>query len=72
MANDPGYDLGQGASFYVDATEAPDESGYEGEEGGYEADFSMIYYDLPGKWNPAVEEIIIRNIHALARKAGRK
>ncbi len=41
-------------------------------EGGYEADFSMIYYDLPGKWNPAVEEIIIRNIHALARKAGRK
>lgn len=41
-------------------------------EGGYEADFSMIYYDLPGKWNPAVEEIIIRNIRALARKAGRK
>lgn len=41
-------------------------------EGGYEADFSMMYYDLPGKWKPEVEELIIRKVHKLARKVGRK
>ncbi len=41
-------------------------------EGGYEADFSMMYYDLPGKWKPEVEELIIRKVHELARKVGRK
>jgi hypothetical protein len=28
-------------------------------EGGYEADSSMIYYGMPGKWSEAIEEIII-------------
>lgn len=40
-------------------------------EGGYEADFSMMYYDLPGPWKPELEETLIRKVHELARKAGR-
>lgn len=41
-------------------------------EGGYEADFSMMYYDLPGKWKPEVEKLIIRKVYELAHKVGRK
>ena len=41
-------------------------------EGGYEPDFSMMYYDLPGFWNPALEETIIRKVHELTRQVGRK
>ncbi len=41
-------------------------------EGGYEAEYSMLYYDLPGKWQPEVEELIVRRILDLTRKAGRK
>lgn len=42
------------------------------QEGGYEADFSMIYYDLPGRWKPEVEEILVRRIHELTHKVGHK
>lgn len=31
-------------------------------EGGYEADFSQIYYGMPGKWSPAIEELIIAKV----------
>ena len=45
VANDPAYDLGQGASFYVDATQAP-----------WAAALPMERYvteDLPAAWSPA-------------------
>ncbi|MFN0119573.1 MAG: neutral/alkaline non-lysosomal ceramidase N-terminal domain-containing protein [Blastocatellia bacterium] len=41
-------------------------------EGGYEAEGAMIYYDLPGPWKPEVEERIIDKVRELARKTGRK
>ncbi|MCL6509044.1 MAG: hypothetical protein K6T59_18715, partial [Bryobacteraceae bacterium] len=31
-------------------------------EGGYEADFSQIYYGMPGKWSAAIEELIITKV----------
>jgi hypothetical protein len=34
-------------------------------EGGYEADSSMIYYGMPTKWGPAVEERIMAKVHSL-------
>ena len=34
-------------------------------EGGYEADFSMIYYGQPGRWADAVEDIIIQAVEKL-------
>jgi hypothetical protein len=36
-------------------------------EGGYEADSSMIYYGLPTKWSPLIEELIVREVHALMK-----
>lgn len=41
------------------------------EEGGYEPEYSMIYYDLPGYWDPSLEERIIRRVHQMARQVGR-
>ncbi|MGH9340605.1 MAG: neutral/alkaline non-lysosomal ceramidase N-terminal domain-containing protein [Acidobacteriota bacterium] len=38
-------------------------------EGGYEADHSMIYYDLPTRWAPTVEETLIKKIHELVEQA---
>ena len=35
-------------------------------EGGYEADSSMIYYGMPTRWAPAIEEKIIQKVHELA------
>jgi hypothetical protein len=35
-------------------------------EGGYEAAEAMIYYDLPGPFAPAVEEVIVGRVRALA------
>jgi putative membrane-bound dehydrogenase-like protein len=32
------------------------------QEGGYEADFSQIYYGMPGKWSLAIEELIITKV----------
>ncbi|QDT89290.1 neutral/alkaline non-lysosomal ceramidase N-terminal domain-containing protein [Gimesia algae] len=38
-------------------------------EGGYEVDFSMIYYNQPGRWDKGTEEILIRRIHELEKQA---
>jgi neutral ceramidase len=37
-------------------------------EGGYEVIDSMIYYDLPGSYVPAIEDKIIAEVHQLARR----
>ncbi|MEP7340731.1 MAG: neutral/alkaline non-lysosomal ceramidase N-terminal domain-containing protein [Acidobacteriota bacterium] len=37
-------------------------------EGGYEVVDSMIYYDLPGSYTPAIEEMIIGKVHELNRQ----
>jgi Neutral/alkaline non-lysosomal ceramidase, N-terminal len=37
-------------------------------EGGYEPDTSMIYYGMPTKWSPAVEEKIISRVRELVRE----
>jgi neutral ceramidase len=37
-------------------------------EGGYEVFDSMIYYDLPGPYQPEIEELIIGKVHELARR----
>jgi neutral ceramidase len=34
-------------------------------EGGYEADFSMVYYDLPGPFAPGLEDKIVSAVHDL-------
>src|SRR5436309_1875279 len=36
-------------------------------EGGYEADTSMIYYGLPARWAPPIEEKIIARVHELVQ-----
>jgi hypothetical protein len=41
-------------------------------EGGYEADSSMIYYGLPGKWAPEVEDRIVDKVKELAKEVGEK
>lgn len=37
-------------------------------EGGYEADSSQIYYGMPGKWSPTIEDAIIGKVKELASK----
>ncbi len=37
------------------------------QEGGYEADSSMIYYGLPTRWAPAIEEKIVGKVHELVK-----
>ncbi|MCA9022837.1 MAG: neutral/alkaline non-lysosomal ceramidase N-terminal domain-containing protein, partial [Planctomycetaceae bacterium] len=39
------------------------------DEGGYEVDFSMIYYNQPGRWAHGTEEILIKRIHELVQQA---
>jgi hypothetical protein len=34
-------------------------------EGGYEADYAMIYYDRPGRLAPQVEELVVGTVHRL-------
>ncbi len=34
-------------------------------EGGYESDFSMIYYDQPSRFQPEVEDRIVAAVHAM-------
>jgi hypothetical protein len=36
-------------------------------EGGYEGDTSMIYYGMPTKWGPAIEEKIVAKVHELVK-----
>lgn len=37
-------------------------------EGGYEADFNLIYYGLPGRFSSEVEEVLIKKAHALLKQ----
>jgi len=37
-------------------------------EGGYEADFAMIYYGLPTRFGNAVEDVLVKKVHELVRK----
>ena len=37
-------------------------------EGGYEADFNLIYYGQPTRFSNDVEEILIRKVHELVKK----
>jgi neutral/alkaline ceramidase-like enzyme len=41
------------------------------QEGGYEADSSMIYYGLPTRWAPALEERIVGKVHELVKATAR-
>ncbi len=36
------------------------------EEGGYEADFSQVYYEQPGRYDPDVEDILVQAVRELA------
>jgi|SRR5262245_3173646 len=36
-------------------------------EGGYEADSSQVYYGMPTKWAPEIEELIVAKVHVLAK-----
>jgi putative membrane-bound dehydrogenase-like protein len=40
-------------------------------EGGYEVDFSMIYYMLPGRWSTGTEEVIMRRVHEMYDSTGK-
>jgi hypothetical protein len=42
------------------------------DEGGYEAEGAMIYYDLPTRFTPEVEDKIVGKVHEMARRVGRK
>ncbi|REJ97796.1 MAG: dehydrogenase [Planctomycetota bacterium] len=35
------------------------------DEGGYEVDYSMIYYLQPGRWSSGTEDVILRRVHEL-------
>jgi hypothetical protein len=37
-------------------------------EGGYEADFAMIYYGLPTRFSNGVEDILIKKVHELVKR----
>lgn len=37
-------------------------------EGGYEGATSMIYYGQPNVWGPTIEELIVKEVHAQAKK----
>ena len=41
-------------------------------EGGYEADGSVVFYDLPAPFAPGVEEKIITKVHEMVRECGRR
>ena len=33
--------------------------------GGYEVDYSMVYYSQPGRWEPGTEDLIVRRVHEI-------
>lgn len=35
------------------------------DEGGYEVDFSMIFYNQPGRWSSGTEEVVLRRVHEM-------
>ncbi len=37
------------------------------DEGGYEVDFSMVFYNQPGRWASGTEELIFDRLHELLR-----
>jgi Neutral/alkaline non-lysosomal ceramidase, N-terminal len=37
-------------------------------EGGYEADFSMLYYDFPTRWATSIEDTLIKAVHDLVAR----
>ena len=37
-------------------------------EGGYEADFNMMYYGLPTRFAPEVENTLVQKVLALVKK----
>ena len=37
-------------------------------EGGYEGGGAMVYYGLPTKWAPEVEDLIVAKVHELAKQ----
>ncbi|TWT53157.1 Neutral ceramidase precursor [Rubripirellula amarantea] len=39
-------------------------------EGGYEVDYSMIYYLLPGRWATGTEDAIIERVHQMLSEPG--
>jgi neutral ceramidase len=39
-------------------------------EGGYEADFNLIYYGFPTRFAPAVEDTVVKAVKELIRKTG--
>ena len=41
------------------------------DEGGYEVDYSMIYYMLPGRWSSGTEEVILRRVHEMYENNGK-
>jgi hypothetical protein len=38
-------------------------------EGGYEADYSMYFYDFPTRWAPTVEDALVKAVHNLIARA---
>jgi putative membrane-bound dehydrogenase-like protein len=36
-------------------------------EGGYEVDYSMIYYNLPGRWSTGTEDLVVRRVHEILK-----
>lgn len=38
-------------------------------EGGYEAEFNLIYYGQPTRFAPAVEETLVKGVHDVVRRA---
>ena len=41
------------------------------DEGGYEVDYSMVYYMLPGRWSSGTEEVILRRVHEMYENTGK-
>jgi neutral ceramidase len=41
-------------------------------EGGYEGDTSMVYYGMPTKWAPPIEETIIAKVHGLVTEVDKR
>jgi neutral/alkaline ceramidase-like enzyme len=37
-------------------------------EGGYEADYSMLFYDFPTRWATSIEDTLIKTVHELVRR----
>ncbi len=40
-------------------------------EGGYEVDFSMIFYNQPGRWATGTEDLILRRVHEMSENTGK-